>query len=71
MPGIPKDSSFGQESLEMVLRKAVHDVDEKVTGLFLSCVRYGIYGEEYAENHANSNCCCLSKDIGLQGDESF
>ena len=63
MHGIPNDSSSGQKSLEIDLRKAVHDVDEKVTGLFLSCVRYGIYGEEYAEDHANSNCCCLSKDI--------
>ena len=64
MNGIPNDSSSGQKSLETDLKKAVHDVDQKVKGLYLSCVRHGIYSEKNGEDHAKLNCCCLSKAIG-------
>ena len=69
--GRHEDFSSGQEYMEKVLRTAVHDVDKKVTGLFLSCVRNGMYTEKDGECHSDLNCCCLSKDSTQQGDESL
>ena len=63
--------SPGQVYMEQILKTAVHDVDKKVTGLFLSCVRNGVYIEKEDERHTDLNCCCLSKDSTQQGDESL
>ena len=69
-PGPGKDASAGQEYMNSVLRAAVSDVDSKVTGLFLFCVRDVIHTEINGEYHADWGCCCLSKDSTQQSDES-
>ena len=39
-----------------LLREAVHDVGNRVTGLCLSCVRHGRYTEEDGNCHADLEC---------------
>lgn len=46
--------------METLLSKAVHDVDSKVTGLCLSCVRHG-YTEKDGNRPAELECHCLAK----------
>lgn len=67
--GRREDFSLGQSYAEKILRNAVHNVDKKVTGLFLSCVRGGTSTKKDGEDHTGLSCCCLSKqdDTSLEG----